>query len=477
MAGAREAPAKKVLVWDLPVRVFHWTVVGAFAIAWLTAGGRGSVHELSGYVILALVIFRIWWGFAGTKHARFADFFPTPRRLKAYFVALVLGKKRHHLGHNPIGALMIFTLLALLAGICASGWMMLTRAYFGIQWVRDVHTVLSYTALFLLPLHVLGAILSSIAEKQNLVLAMITGRKRASPGIEAKSEEELFREQTLDRLRSVEAFAFMSVMIAAGTLVWFNIELPEEAPPPEREQPEVAAAPKPSPDVDRRDYVYGVPPSPTLTWMLASGGRLYDKWYAALRVPAPRETHPRWPASNTALSGAETWRCKNCHGWDYRGRDGQYARGKHRTGIRGIRRAIGWDPRKIVAILGDANHRYTNVIIPPDAKYRVALFVSKGQHNTNRYIRRDGSVRGSRQRGKAIFQNLCAICHGFDGKKINFGTPEEPIYVGTYAKRNPWEVLHKIRNGFPGKTMVALRAFRMRNAVDVLSYAQTLPTK
>jgi len=86
-------------------------------------------------------------------------------------------------------------------------------------------------------------------------------------------------------------------------------------------------------------------------------------------------------------------------------------------------------------------------------------------------------VRGNKNRGKAIFQNLCAICHGFDGKKINFGTRSEPKYVGTYVNKNPWEVLHKVRNGFPGKIMMALRAFRMRNAVDALTYAKTLPTK
>lgn len=226
-----------------------------------------------------------------------------------------------------------------------------------------------------------------------------------------------------------------------------------------------------------RDYIYGAPAAPTEAWTLVSGGRFYDNWMSALEVNAPAGTHPAYPSTGRQ-SGASTWRCKECHGWDYRGAAGKYGSGSHATGIAGIDGMVGADPDAIVRILRGSTHGFTESILPADAAERLARFVSAGQHDTNAYIDFDsGEVRGDPGRGASVFQTVCAACHGFEGRALNWGSSEEPGYVGTEAQANPWEVLHKIRNGHPGVEMISLRAFDIQIAVDVLAYARTLPAK
>jgi thiosulfate dehydrogenase len=241
--------------------------------------------------------------------------------------------------------------------------------------------------------------------------------------------------------------------------------------------PHVTAATQKDDEEYHRDYIYGVPSAPSEAWVLANGARLYDNWINALDTKEPETTHPAWPASNTKKKGAVTWRCKSCHGWDYRGKDGAYAKGSYKTGIKGVRAFAGKDPESIHKIMMDKTHGFTHDMMAPDAMLRLAAFVSKGQVDMAAHINSDKSVKGDPKRGAAIFQNVCAACHGFDGTALNWGDDDEPGYVGTEAKANPWEVLHKIRAGHPGVEMPALMAFEVQDAVNVLSYAQTLPSK
>ena len=226
-----------------------------------------------------------------------------------------------------------------------------------------------------------------------------------------------------------------------------------------------------------RDYISGVPVDPSEAWTLASGARMYDNWYNALGVDAPKTTHPAWPASNTKKSGAVTWRCKSCHGWDYSGKDGAYGKGSYKTGITGIRAYAGKGEDAIHQILMDKTHGYTHDMIPLDAMLRLSAFVGKGQIAVADYIKPDKTVLGDTEKGKAVFQNVCAACHGFDGKALNWGDANKPAYIGTEAQGNPWEILHKIRAGHPGVEMPAMMAFPTQTQVDVLSYAKTLPAK
>jgi thiosulfate dehydrogenase len=226
-----------------------------------------------------------------------------------------------------------------------------------------------------------------------------------------------------------------------------------------------------------RDYIYGAPADPSEAWTLASGARLYDNWISSLDAEAPEATHPAWPASNTKKKGKVTWRCKSCHGWDYAGKDGAYAKGSYKTGIKGVRAFAGKDPEVIHKIILNETHGFTHEMIPKDAMLRIAAFVSRGQIDVGQYVKPDKTVVGDAERGKAVFQNVCAACHGFDGKALNWGSEVKPKYVGSEAQSNPWEVLHKIRSGHPGVEMPAMMAFPTQSSIDLLAYTRTLPAK
>jgi len=214
---------------------------------------------------------------------------------------------------------------------------------------------------------------------------------------------------------------------------------------------------------------------PTNIWAVARGGQLYDNWMSVIEGEAPEGSHPAYPADGKK-SGASTWRCKECHGWDYMGAAGAYASGSHHTGIKGVRGMAGMDPEEIHEIIMDDTHALTEDIMPHSAMEKLALFLSKGQIDMDRYIDRESKVaRGSPRRGAAMYQTICSVCHGFDGKDINFKSEAKPEYVGTVCAKNPWEALHKIRFGQPGVGMVAMIALDIEDQVDLLAYCQTLP--
>ena len=224
-------------------------------------------------------------------------------------------------------------------------------------------------------------------------------------------------------------------------------------------------------------FVHGAPAQPSEAWLLAAGGRIYDKWWAALDRDEPGGTHPLYPATGQQ-SGKNTWRCEECHGWDYRGAAGIYRNGSHATGIKGIEGAIGWPEDKIAALMR-GSHAYTPEMINDAEMARLAAFVSRGQIDMSAYI--DPETRqvtgGDADRGRAVFQTVCAACHGFDGRRLDWGDDGEHAYIGTEAAKVPDEVLNKILNAHPGEEMVNLRAFSPDVAADVLRYTTTLPTK
>jgi len=209
---------------------------------------------------------------------------------------------------------------------------------------------------------------------------------------------------------------------------------------------------------------------------ITHGGVLYDSWYGALGKEAPKETHPAYPKAGKQ-KGATTWRCKECHGWDYKGAAGVYGKGGRYTGITGIRNMTHASEKAIVAILKGKTHGF-GPLIPAKDMETLAHFVAHGQIDVDLYIDRPTKkVKGDPARGERIFQTTCSRCHGSDGKQINFKTPEDPEYIGTVANENPWETLHKIRMGQPGVPMISMLAFDVQDHVNILSYAQTLPQK
>ena len=202
---------------------------------------------------------------------------------------------------------------------------------------------------------------------------------------------------------------------------------------------------------------------------IARGGRLYDKWFAVIGADEPKDTHKAWPASNTKKKGNATWRCKSCHGWDLRGKDGAYASGSYKTGIPGIRKYDGGNPAEVVAIVKDSMHGLGMI---PDADLAdLALFVTKGQVDMTKYINPDKSINGDAAKGVAYYNTLCAGCHGKNGDKPK----DMKKSLGEVVSGNPWEGLHKILNGQPDEAMPALRALPMQITADTLAYTVTLP--
>ncbi len=183
---------RRVRVWDLPLRLFHWSWAGAFAAAWLLRGDRTLYwHLLAGYLFGGLLLFRLVWGFTGTRWARFSAMTPRPAEVLAHLRALAEGRPPHHPGHNPAGSLAIHAMLGLGALLAITGLLTLgaeeqqgpLAGVAGFAWgveFRRLHELAAWTLLGLAGIHVAGVIAESLLQRENLPLAMITGRKVAT---------------------------------------------------------------------------------------------------------------------------------------------------------------------------------------------------------------------------------------------------------------------------------------------------------
>jgi cytochrome b len=174
-------PTRRILVWDVPTRLFHWLLVASFAGAFLTAESERlrDVHVALGYTFAGLIGFRLVWGFAGTRYARFRSFLFPPAELWRYLRALPTRAPRRYLGHNPAGGLAIFALLALGLGTAATGWA--TFNDLGGEALEELHEGLAFAMLAVVAVHVAGVLLGSLQHRENLVMAMVTGRKQGHP--------------------------------------------------------------------------------------------------------------------------------------------------------------------------------------------------------------------------------------------------------------------------------------------------------
>lgn len=200
-----------VKVWDIAVRIFHWSLVAAFITAYFSGEENEFLHVNAGYIICGLIAFRAVWGFVGSKHARFSDFIYSPAKIFSYARALAAGSPKHFLGHNPLGGAMVIALLLSLALTCLSGMKLyaaddgkgplanmsapalISNAYAHEEgehehaalnpheakvW-EEIHELFVNLTLGLIFLHISGVIVSSILHKEKLVKAMITGDKES----------------------------------------------------------------------------------------------------------------------------------------------------------------------------------------------------------------------------------------------------------------------------------------------------------
>lgn len=176
-AGDASPPPNSVAtitVWDPLVRILHWSLAACFAIAYATGDSIEILHLIAGYGVLAIVGLRACWGLFGTPRARFDDFVPGPRKLLAYLKDLVAGRADRYIGHNPAGGAMIVLLLSALLGTAASGVLTL----YGGDAFEGLHEVFANATLALVLAHIVGVLVSSLLHRENLIAAMITGRKR-----------------------------------------------------------------------------------------------------------------------------------------------------------------------------------------------------------------------------------------------------------------------------------------------------------
>lgn len=179
-SGSHAEPGapQKLRVWDLPLRVFHALLIASFAAAWMTGDSERwrDTHVLAGYGVLLLLGFRLVWGFAGTRHARFAAFAYGPRAVLRYLLAMARGRAPHFTGHNPAGSWAVWALLGLALATSASGLAVFNNV--GGESLADLHAVLADAWLMLVALHVAAVLLSSALHRDNLLRAMISGNKR-----------------------------------------------------------------------------------------------------------------------------------------------------------------------------------------------------------------------------------------------------------------------------------------------------------
>ncbi len=168
---------KRILVWDVPTRVFHWALAISFAGAMITQDMERLrlVHNTFGYTMLGLVGFRLIWGIIGTRYARFASFIPSPSQLWGYVRSMFSRNPIHTIGHNPIGALGIIAMLTLAAGTAVSG--ILLDSGIAEELVEELHEGMANGLLIVVGIHVAGVLFSSFAHKENLIRPMFSGFK------------------------------------------------------------------------------------------------------------------------------------------------------------------------------------------------------------------------------------------------------------------------------------------------------------
>jgi thiosulfate dehydrogenase len=213
------------------------------------------------------------------------------------------------------------------------------------------------------------------------------------------------------------------------------------------------------------------------------GGLLYDRWWRVNGAPTPAGNHPLYPAFGQQ-TGSSTFRCKECHGWDYKGADGAYGDGSHFTGIRGVAgttlgpRAI-FDLLKADPEIVTGGHQMGDFGMTDRDLWDVVKMTLTGVIDTDDDIDPDGLFVGDPFNGSSGYSDSCSSCHGGDGRALNFGTALTPVYVGTLADENPWEFLHKVRFGHPASPMPSgeLLGWSREVAADIGAYSQTLPVQ
>lgn len=177
--NSTETEITSVKVWDWPVRVFHWTLAASVIGAYVTGESEDfeRLHHTLGWVAAGLIAFRVVWGLVGTRYARFSEFMRGPAQVWSYIKSLRSHAPQHFVGHNPVGAVAVILLMALVALSVYTGWLALADN--AAEWKEEAHEIAANTLITVVLVHVIGVLWSSRTHGENLLKAMLTGRKTA----------------------------------------------------------------------------------------------------------------------------------------------------------------------------------------------------------------------------------------------------------------------------------------------------------
>lgn len=174
----RRPADRTVAVWDLPLRLWHWALAANVVAAWFTPTVYDGLHRIVGYAVIGLLAFRLVWGFWGSRYSRFRMIGVRLRAAPRYLWNLRRGITGRYIGLNPAGTLMLVTLLVALAVSAITGALSVTVTFFGVWWIEDTHAYASDAVIVLVVLHIVGVVGMGMLQREKLIRAMITGRKR-----------------------------------------------------------------------------------------------------------------------------------------------------------------------------------------------------------------------------------------------------------------------------------------------------------
>ena len=201
---------QSILVWDVPTRVFHWLLVICFAGAWLTSESERlqMIHYAFGYSACALVLFRMVWGVIGTRYARFSQFIKGPKDMIGHLKVLLSGHQHDTPGHNPVGGMVMIGLMLIILFIGLTGYLSV-KEFLG-DFMSEAHEIISSLALALIIIHVVAAVIMSLVQKENLVRAMVNGKKQGLP------EQAIRFPQYLIGLILVLGWGYLFYLVVSG---------------------------------------------------------------------------------------------------------------------------------------------------------------------------------------------------------------------------------------------------------------------
>lgn len=211
----------------------------------------------------------------------------------------------------------------------------------------------------------------------------------------------------------------------------------------------------------------------SLVFALSLGGKIFDNHFVMTETEPPGKPNPDYP-DYVPPSYVGTWRCVACHGWDYRGSDGERGKLAKSSAFKSLAPMGKLEPSAVLSRLNAAHPNLSKAGLPEQAAQLLSLFLSGGQIDHNVILDDKGRSRGNPADGQMIYEGACMNCHQIDGRAYLRGEKGDKPSLGWLSRNRPEQVLHKIMNGFPGTDMLAMRFLDETSIADLLAYLQTL---